>query len=56
MSALVRVAKHRGDLRCNLSKMDRARRELPGKVLGCWCYPDPCHGTFLAAIANGTAD
>ena len=31
-------------------------RELPGKVLGCWCFPEPCHGTFLAAIANGTAD
>ena len=21
--------------------------ELSGKVLGCWCYPDPCHGDVL---------
>jgi hypothetical protein len=21
--------------------------ELRGKVLGCWCYPKPCHGNVL---------
>lgn len=21
---------------------------LAGKVLGCWCYPEQCHGTYLA--------
>ena len=26
--------------------------ELKGKVLGCWCFPDLCHGDFLAAQAN----
>lgn len=26
--------------------------ELKGKVLGCWCFPDRCHGNFLAAQAN----
>jgi len=26
--------------------------ELKGKVLGCWCFPDRCHGDFLAAQAN----
>ena len=30
-----------------------ARRELAGKVLGCWCKPASCHGDVLAAIANG---
>ena len=30
----------------------RARRELRGKVLGCWCKPDRCHGDVLARIAN----
>jgi hypothetical protein len=28
-------------------------RELPtlrGKVLGCWCFPDPCHGDVLVAL------
>jgi len=31
----------------------RARRELAGKVLGCWCAPKRCHGDILAAVANG---
>lgn len=35
---------------------ERARIELRGKVLGCWCAPKPCHGDFLAAIANGAND
>ncbi len=26
--------------------------ELKGKVLGCWCFPDRCHGDFLATQAN----
>lgn len=29
-----------------------ARRELKGKVLGCWCAPNPCHGDILLKIAN----
>lgn len=31
----------------------RAKKELKGKVLGCWCKPLPCHGDVLARIANG---
>ena len=30
-------------------------RDLPklkGKVLGCWCYPRPCHGDVLAELAD----
>jgi len=30
----------------------RARKELRGKVLGCWCSPRACHGDVLARIAN----
>lgn len=26
--------------------------ELKGKILGCWCYPKPCHGDILAKLAN----
>ena len=26
--------------------------ELKGKVLGCWCYPNRCHGDFLAKEVN----
>jgi hypothetical protein len=33
--------------------VERARRELAGKVLGCWCAPSPCHGDVLADVANG---
>ena len=27
--------------------------ELKGKVLGCYCYPERCHGDYLASLANG---
>ena len=30
----------------------RARRELRGKILGCWCAPLSCHGDVLLEIAN----
>ncbi len=31
----------------------RVKRELKGKVLGCWCRPSAlCHGDILAKIAN----
>lgn len=29
-----------------------AKRELRGKVLGCWCKPARCHAEVLAEIAN----
>jgi hypothetical protein len=31
----------------------RARRELAGLTLGCWCAPRRCHGEVLAQLANG---
>ncbi len=33
---------------------ERARRELRGKTLGCWCKPEACHGDVLLRIANAT--
>jgi hypothetical protein len=30
----------------------KIRKELKGKVLGCWCSPSRCHGDILAHIAN----
>jgi hypothetical protein len=27
--------------------------ELEGKVFGCWCAPQPCHGDVLAKLADG---
>lgn len=26
--------------------------ELRGKVLGCWCAPDACHGDVLVELSN----
>jgi hypothetical protein len=25
-------------------------QELQGKVLGCWCHPEPCHGDILVKL------
>jgi hypothetical protein len=36
----------------NLDLVATAKRELRGKVLGCWCAPLPCHGHVLACIAD----
>jgi hypothetical protein len=30
--------------------------ELRGKVLGCWCYPQRCHGDYLAQKLEGMAE
>ena len=27
--------------------------ELEGKVLGCWCHPDRCHGNILIELLTG---
>ena len=34
--------------------LHRKIKSLQGKVLGCWCYPEQCHGDYLAELANGT--
>ena len=28
--------------------------DIKGKVLGCWCYPERCHGNYLKKLADGT--
>lgn len=32
--------------------LESIKSELKGKILGCWCSPQPCHGDILAEIAN----
>lgn len=32
--------------------VERAKILLKGKILGCWCHPNKCHGDVLARIAN----
>ncbi len=33
-----------------------ALTELAGKVLGCWCHPNPCHVDIIAEYVNAYAD
>jgi hypothetical protein len=33
--------------------IERAKKELKGKRLACWCKPSACHGDVLAEIVNG---
>lgn len=34
----------------------KAVHQLESKTLGCWCYPDPCHGTVLVDLLNKHID
>jgi hypothetical protein len=36
--------------------VQRIKRELKSKILGCWCIPNRCHGEVLAKIANEDYD
>jgi site-specific DNA-cytosine methylase len=42
-------------LRSQPELVARARAELRGKVLGCWCAPNPCHGDIPLARRGGGA-
>ncbi len=46
------IAKHRAWIMERPDLQARARRELRGKVLACWCAPLSCHGDVLLEIAN----
>ena len=35
-------------------KLMKALPELRGKVLGCWCRPERCHGDVLIALTEKT--
>lgn len=47
------IEKYRAWLLAQPELVARARVELRGKVLGCYCAPLACHGDVLAEIANG---
>lgn len=46
------IEKYEQWIRSRPRQIERAKRELRGKVLGCWCSPSACHGDVLARIAN----
>jgi hypothetical protein len=43
------IAKYRQHLKNDPLLMDRIM-ELDGKVLGCWCAPQACHGDVLLEV------
>jgi hypothetical protein len=46
------VARYEDWLQTQPALIAAAKRELRGKVLGCWCAPLACHGHVLARIAD----
>ena len=46
------IAKYRQHIQNNPDLLERAKKELVGKRLGCYCKPRSCHGDILAEIAN----
>lgn len=46
------VSRYRDYLKKHPELMEAAKKELKGKVLGCWCSPQACHGDVLMEIAN----
>lgn len=46
------IRKYEARARGDAAFVAKVKRELRGKVLGCWCAPLPCHGDVLAAIAD----
>ena len=46
------IKKYRQWLAAKPELIARAKVELRGKTLGCWCAPKPCHGDVLLEIAN----
>jgi hypothetical protein len=47
------VAKYQAWLEARPDMIAKAKAELCGKVLACYCYPLACHGDVLARVANG---
>jgi hypothetical protein len=48
------VARYRALLDADANLRARARRELAGHDLVCWCRPSqPCHADVLLEVANG---
>lgn len=46
------IAKYREWLMDNPNLVAYAKLELKGRILGCWCSPQECHGDVLLEIAN----
>lgn len=49
------IRRYREWLLARPALVERARAELRGKVLACWCSPKACHGDVLAEVADQDA-
>jgi hypothetical protein len=47
------IREYKGWLLAQPELVEKARKELKGKVLGCWCKPEACHGDVLVEIVEG---
>ncbi len=47
------INNHREWLKTQPALIARIRNELRGRVLGCFCKPEPCHCDTLAFVADG---
>lgn len=48
------VAMYEQWLRSRPDLVEKARTELGGRDLVCWCAPKPCHADVLLRVANGS--
>ena len=46
------IERHRAWFLAQPELVARAKAELRGKMLGCWCAPAKCHADVLAEVAN----
>ena len=47
-----RLRKYREWIISQPQLLERAKRELRGRTIACWCKPEACHGDILAEIAD----
>ena len=46
------IQKYKEYIMSRTELVELAKKELKGKILGCWCAPKKCHGDILLEIAN----
>jgi RNA recognition motif-containing protein len=46
------IRKYRTWIMCQPDLLARAKKELRGRRIACWCKPEACHGDVLAEIAD----
>lgn len=47
-----RLGKYRTWIMSQPELIERAKKELRGRTIACWCKPEACHGDILAELAD----